>query len=229
MPYGKTAVLLLTAAVWLAPAAALGQQLVATTDEPTVEIVHTVGCVERRTGDAEWWLARAADPTVTRPGVFNQDDVDEAREQALGARAFHLVGVADFLGAEALLRSFDRSSFTTPDQANATGELRAGRRVLVKGLLVAAGEVERINLLAVVGLGACAAERNEVSSAAQAPGAVGAGAKRGAWRRVWRRWELAPQNAAKRSSEAQGQGAGGMGRNAEPARRFGALADTCGE
>ena len=160
MPYGKTAVLLLSAAVWLAPASALGQTA-ATTDEPTVEIVHTVGCVERRTGDAEWWLARAADPTVTRPGVFNQDDVDEAREQAPGTRAFHLVGVADFLGAEALLRSFDRSSFTTPEQANATGELRAGRTVLVKGLLVAAGEVERINLLAVVGLGACAAERGE--------------------------------------------------------------------
>ncbi len=37
--------------------------------------------------------------------------------------------------------------------------------------------------------------------------------------------ELAPQNAAKRSSGSQGRGAGGMGRNAEPARRFGALSD----
>ena len=34
----------------------------------------------------------------------------------------------------------------------------------------------------------------------------------------------APQNAAKRSSETQGREAGGMGGNAEPARRFGALA-----
>lgn len=152
MPYGKTPVLVLSAAVWLAPAPARGQTLAATTDEPAVEIVHTVGCVERRTGDAEWWLARAAEPTVTESGVFNQDEVDEARDQALGTQAFHLVGVADFLGAEALLRSFDRSSFTTPDQVNATNELREGRTVLVKGLLIEADDMARINLLAVVGL-----------------------------------------------------------------------------
>lgn len=152
MSYGKTGVLL-TAAVWLAaPLAPAHGQLAATTDEPAVEIVHTVGCVERRTGDAEWWLARAAEPTVADPGVFNQDEVDEAREQALGTHEFHLVGVADFLGTEALLRSFDRATFTTPDQVNATGELRAGRTVLVKGLRIAAEGVERINLLAVVGL-----------------------------------------------------------------------------
>ena len=36
--------------------------------------------------------------------------------------------------------------------------------------------------------------------------------------------ELSPQNAAKRSAGAQGHGTGGMGRDAEPARRFGALA-----
>ncbi len=152
MSYGKTAALLLTAAAWLPPSPAAGQRLAATTGEPAVEIVHTVGCVERRTGDAEWWLTRAAEPTVSGPGVFNEDEVEEARELTPGTRAFHLVGVADFLGAEALLRSFDRAAFTTPDQVNATGELRAGRRVLVKGLLIAAEAVERINLLAVVGL-----------------------------------------------------------------------------
>ena len=37
--------------------------------------------------------------------------------------------------------------------------------------------------------------------------------------------ELAPRNAAKRSSGSQGRGAGGMGRNAEPARRLEALPD----
>ena len=153
MSYGKTAALLLSAALWMAWAPAPAPaQAAATTDEPAVEIVHTVGCVERRTGDAEWWLTRAAEPSVTGPGVFNADQVDEARETALGAHEFHLVGVADFLGAEALLRSFDRSSFTTPDQVNATGELRAGRTVLVKGLRIAAEAVARINLLAVVGL-----------------------------------------------------------------------------
>ena len=152
MSYGKTAVLLLAAVVWLAPASTRGQRLAATTGGPAVEIVHTVGCVERRAGEAEWWLARAAEPTVAEAGVFDEDEVDEARAQALGTNAFQLVGVADFLGAEALLRSFDRSSFTTPDQVNATNELREGRTVLVKGLLIEADDIARINLLAVVGL-----------------------------------------------------------------------------
>ena len=152
MSYWKRWVLLLTATVWLAPLPARGQRLAATTDEPAVEIVHTVGCVERRIGEAEWWLTRAAEPTVNEAGVFDSDEVDQARAQALGARAFHLVGVADFLGAEALLRSFDRAAFTNPDQVNATGELRADRTVLVKGLLIEADETARINLLAVVGL-----------------------------------------------------------------------------
>jgi hypothetical protein len=152
MSYGKTPVLLLAVAVWLAPASTQGQRLAATTGELAVEIVQAVGCVERRAGDAEWWLVRAAEPTVTEAGVFDSDEVAEAREQAFGTHAFHLVGVADFLGAEALLRSFDRSSFTAPDQVNATGELRAGRTVLVKGLLLEAEAGGRINLLAVVGL-----------------------------------------------------------------------------
>ncbi len=152
MSYCKTLAFVLTAVVGLAPAPAAGRRQAATTDEPAVRIVHTVGCVERRPGAAEWWLTHAAEPTVVDAGVFNRDEVDEARAQAAGARAFHLVGVADFLGAEALLRSFDRSSFTTPDQVNATGELREDRRVLVKGLLIEAEETSRINLLAVVGL-----------------------------------------------------------------------------
>ena len=152
MSYGKTAVLLPAAFVWLAPTPAHGQRPAAADGGPAVEIVHTVGCVERRAGEAEWWLARAAEPAVSEAGVFNADEVDEARAQALGAHAFHLVGVADFLGAEALLRSFDRSSFTTPDQVNATNELRAGRTVLVKGLLIESDDAARINLLAVVGL-----------------------------------------------------------------------------
>ena len=153
MSYWKMPALLVAVAVWATPPPVFGQRLAARTAKPDVEIVQAVGCVERRGGDAEqWWLTRAAEPTVTRAGVFNSVQVDEAGEQASGEREFELVGVADFLGAEALLRSFDRSSFTAPDQVNATGELRAGRTVLVKGLLIEADAGARINLLAVVGL-----------------------------------------------------------------------------
>lgn len=158
MPNWKTPALLAAAAVGAAPSAALGQRP-APAAKPAVEIVQTVGCVERRAGDAEWWLTRAAEPAVTRAGVFNRDQVDEARAQSLGEREFALVGVADFLGAEALLRSFDRASFTTPEQVNATGALREGRGVLVKGLLIEADAGARINLLAVVPLAdACGEE-----------------------------------------------------------------------
>ena len=130
------------------PTAVQGQR-----PEPQVEIVQTVGCVELRNGDdATWWLTRAADPTETRARVFNENQVEEAKETALGSREFQLVGVAEFLDAESLLNFGDRAQFTTADQVNATNELRVGHTVLVKGLLIEAGAVTRINLLAVVGL-----------------------------------------------------------------------------
>ena len=120
---------------------------------PTVEIVQTVGCVQQRDGEAyRWWLTRAAEPTVARPGVFNTIEVEEAKGTAPGSREFQLIGVADFLGAEGLLRSGDRALFTTPEQVNATGELREGRTVLVKGLLIEVDTESRINLTVVVGL-----------------------------------------------------------------------------
>jgi hypothetical protein len=119
-----------------------------------VEIVQTVGCVERRAGDPPlWWLTRAQAPSVTRDGVFNRAQVDEAKKTStVGTLAFHLIGVADFLDVEGLLRSGNRAQFTSADQVNATGELREGRTVLVKGLLIDAGGESRINLIAVVGI-----------------------------------------------------------------------------
>ena len=119
---------------------------------PAAEMVHTVGCAERRGGDADWWLVRAAEPEPTRAGVFNDLEVDAAKSRPLGDREFQLIGVPEFLGAEALLRAADRALFTDPDQVNATGELRDGRTVLVKALLIEADPAPRLNLLAVVGL-----------------------------------------------------------------------------
>ena len=144
----------LTAAA-LAPqiATAAGQRPSAGRPEPQVEVVQTVGCVEQRISqETTWWLTRAVEPTTTRPRVFNEVEVEEARENTSGDHEFQLVGVADFLTAEGLLRFGQRAIFTNPEQINATGELRAGRTVLVKGLLIEADDVSRINLLSVVGL-----------------------------------------------------------------------------
>ena len=143
---------LVIAAATLPLSVAAEQRRAASPRKPQAEIVSTVGCVERGAGEDTWRLTRAADPETTRPGVFNTAQVDDARQTARGSREFRLVGVADFLTAEGLLRSGDRALFTTPEQINATGELREGRTVLVKGLLIDPDGEPRINLLAVVGL-----------------------------------------------------------------------------
>jgi hypothetical protein len=120
--------------------------------KPKVEIVQTVGCVERRgTGTSQWWLAYAAPPTAAREGVFTTRDLDAAREIPRGNQAFRLIGEAEYLDHQGLLRTQKRSEFTTPEQVNATGGLREGRTVVVKGLLITGNE-ERINLLAVAPL-----------------------------------------------------------------------------
>ena len=122
-------------------------------EKPAVDVVQSVGCVERRDGNPEtWWLTKAVDPRVTQPGIFSTGQIDAARGASLGTNAFQLIGVADFLDTEGLLKSGRRREFTTPQNANATGEIRPGRKVLVKGMFLTSGETKRINLLNVIGL-----------------------------------------------------------------------------
>jgi hypothetical protein len=124
-----------------------------TGEKPKVDIVQTTGCAEQRPGTpGTWWLTRAADPTVAQPGIFSTTQVDAARTRPAGANTFQLVGVADFLDTAGLLNSGQRREFTTAETANATGDLRSGARVLVKGMLIVDGEAKRINLLAVIRL-----------------------------------------------------------------------------
>jgi hypothetical protein len=121
--------------------------------KPAVDVVQSVGCVERRDDNPEtWWLTKAVDPRVTQPGIFSTVQIDAARGASLGTNAFQLIGVADFLDTEGLLKSGRRREFTTPQNANATGEIRAGRKLLVKGMLITSGETKRINLLNVISL-----------------------------------------------------------------------------
>lgn len=122
-------------------------------EKPAVDVVQSIGCVERHDGSPEtWWLTKAADPRVTQPGVFSTGQVDTARGAALGANTFELVGVADFLDADGLLKSGRRREFTTSQNVNATGQIRPGRKILVKGMYITTGETKRINLLNVISL-----------------------------------------------------------------------------
>ena len=121
--------------------------------KPTVEVVQTVGCVERRDGSPEtWWLTRAVDPRSAQPGIFAVPQINAAKSAPLGANTLQLVGVADFLDTEGLLREGRRREFTDAQNANATGELRAGRKVLVKGMYITTSDPKRINLLNVIAL-----------------------------------------------------------------------------
>jgi hypothetical protein len=134
-----------------------------TAEKPKVDIVQTVGCAERKSGNDPggrgprserdtWWLVRAADPRVAPAGMFSSTQIEAAKNAAPGTQIFQLIGVADFLDTEGLLGSGQRKEFTTPETANATGALRQGHKVLVKGLLIDTETPNRINLLAVIGL-----------------------------------------------------------------------------
>jgi hypothetical protein len=142
-----------TLALVLAPGVEAQRGRGSTGEKPTVEIVQTVGCAEAKSGAPEtWWLAQAAEPRATPAGLFNTNQVDQAKQVPLGTRTFRLIGVPDFLTPEELLKSGQRSEFTTAETANATGQLRRGRKVLVKGMLIVAGDEQRLNLLSVVSL-----------------------------------------------------------------------------
>ncbi len=127
-----------------------------TGERPAVDIVHTVGCAERKQGSSDaWWLVQASEPRVASGRIFNSNEVEAATTAALGTDMFQLIGVADFLDTEGLLRSGQRKEFTTPETANATGALRPGRRILVKGLLISpatANEAKRLNVISLVGV-----------------------------------------------------------------------------
>jgi hypothetical protein len=121
--------------------------------KPKVELVDIVGCVERKAGSPDtWWLTNAASPKTTTVGFVTATDVDSAKSLPLGSNSFLLLGAVDFLDAEAVVKDPERSKFTTPATANATAQLRAGRKVLVKGLLLDGEGEKRINLTQVVSL-----------------------------------------------------------------------------
>ena len=145
--------MVLAVALTLCAQAAQAQQRrgEASAGTPKVGVVQSIGCAERRNGSpATWWLTRAAEPTATETTFFNAAEVEQARQLALAANAYQLIGVADFLDNEGLLQDAQRSQFTTRESANGSGQLRTGRKVVVKGLFIDAGGQKRINLTQVI-------------------------------------------------------------------------------
>jgi len=116
--------------------------------KPTVPLVSAVGCAER-TAQGAWALTNATEPAEARVLFMSAKEIEVARKQALGKNRFTLLGTPEFLTKEELLKSGQRAEFTRPEVANATGQLQNGRKLLVKGLLIAAQNERRLNLVAV--------------------------------------------------------------------------------
>jgi hypothetical protein len=113
-----------------------------------VPIVIVAGCVMRGQ-DGAWLLTSASEPKVSAIVHADAQEVAEARSLRPGTGRYRPIGTAEFASADELLGQGQRVQFTRPEGANATGQLRAGRRVSIKGLLIAAGNEQRLNLLSV--------------------------------------------------------------------------------
>ena len=108
-------------------------------------LVTTTGCLTKTAG--RWQLIRASDPSQSTVVHADESEIEAASTRPGGRRSFDLVGTADFVSADDLLEQGQRRLFTTGLTANATGVLREGRTVGVKGLLIQTPDGARLNLL----------------------------------------------------------------------------------
>jgi hypothetical protein len=116
-------------------------------------MVLTLGCAQPGAQAHIWELTQAGSPLQTaRPGITVEEKA-QLQARPLGENRYQLIGVADFVDAEASRAIGVRGDILSPARVNATGMLIAGHRVAVKGLYIE-GVPPRINLTSVVDLGA---------------------------------------------------------------------------
>jgi hypothetical protein len=139
-------VLALVVCGWIAGVRA--QQQPGDVSKPKVPIVSVVGCASRA-ADGTWMLTNATDGIESKVLFMSAKEIEEAKKKALGNNRYKLLGTAEFLTKEELLKHGQRAEFTRPDVANATGQLQDGRKLMVKGLLITAPNETRLNLIAV--------------------------------------------------------------------------------
>lgn len=121
--------------------------------KPKVPLVRVVGCASRTT-EGTWILTNATDGLESKPLFLSAREVEEAKRAALGSNRYRLLGTAEFLTKEELLKQGQRAEFTRRDVANATGQLQDGRKLVVKGLLITSPTEKRLNLVSVQQLAA---------------------------------------------------------------------------
>jgi hypothetical protein len=116
--------------------------------KPKAPLVSVVGCASR-TADGSWVLTNATNGVETKQLFMSAKEIEDARKLAPGSNRYVLVGTADFVNKEELLKQGQRAEFTRPQVANATGQLQDGRKLVTKGLLTTASNEKRLNLVAV--------------------------------------------------------------------------------
>ena len=116
--------------------------------KPKVPLVTVVGCANRAP-DGTWQLTRATGATEVQQAYSSTKEIEDAKNVALGANQYKLVGTAEFGTKEDLLKTQQRGEFTRPAVANATGALQDGRKLVVKGLLITASSEKTLNLVSV--------------------------------------------------------------------------------
>lgn len=109
------------AAVLLASAMAVTG--VAQEDAKKIELVMVIGCLAKGSGDNVWMLEKGTAATATRAAFTTTDELAESQKKPLGSTQYRLLGVSEF-GPEPHL----------------------GHRIQVKGLLIASGQDQRINV-----------------------------------------------------------------------------------
>jgi hypothetical protein len=124
------------------------QPVQADPSKPAAPLVAVVGCA-RRSPQGVWTLTNATEGVETRALFMSAKEIEDARKKALGTNGYVLLGTPEFLTKDELLKSGQRADFTRPEIANATGQLQDGRKLVVKGLLITAGNERRLNLVAV--------------------------------------------------------------------------------
>ncbi|MBI2186772.1 MAG: hypothetical protein HYU37_06550 [Acidobacteria bacterium] len=142
----RLACAVLAAAACGAETHALAEQRQA--DKPAAPLVSVIGCAQR-SPQGTWMLTRATEGVETPALFMTAKEIDEARKKALGTNRYLLLGTPEFLTRDELLKTGQRTEFTRPEVANATGQLQDGRKILVKGLLITTAAERRLNLVAV--------------------------------------------------------------------------------
>ena len=124
------------------------QQRESDLSKPKVPIMIVVGCAAR-SAEGSWMLTNATAGIESKVLFMSAKEIEDAKKTALGNNRYKLLGTAEFLTKEELLKNQTRAEFTRPEVANATGQLQDGRKLVVKGLLITVPNEKRLNLVSV--------------------------------------------------------------------------------